>query len=260
MKLTATQLTTFHQEGFIVLRNFLDVVDCDRMLEVIYRHLEEKIEPIETEVGYDEKSKAYRTEESDYSHNEKGSTIRRLRQVYERDVRFKAWMENEAIRPVLQQILEDSVSVTLAHHNSIMTKMPRSSTETKWHQDRRYWRFDSDNLLSVWLALGSEYSENGALEVIPQSHKMSFDAGCFDEKEYFSSTHSKNKDLIEKKRLVTLEKGDVLIFHSLLLHRANQNVTDLPKISFVYTVKGEKVKAQKGTRSDAFDAISLAEL
>ncbi len=50
--------------------------------------------------------------------------VRRLRQVYSRDILFKEWMENEEIRPVLQQILEDKVVLTTAHHNSIMTKMP----------------------------------------------------------------------------------------------------------------------------------------
>jgi len=169
-------------------------------------------------------------------------------------------MENEEIRPMLQQVLDDQVVITTAHHNSIMTKMPYYSTATAWHQDRRYWRYSDDNLVSVWLALDSETSDNGVLEFIPGSHKMLFDAEQFDEKEYFSQEHEANQKIIASKVSTDLKKGDVVLFHSLLLHRANKNSTDKPKISFVYTVKGVKTEAIKGTRSAEFPEILLPKL
>jgi phytanoyl-CoA hydroxylase len=48
-----------------------------------------------------------------------------------------------------------------------------------------------------------------------------------------------------------------VIFHSLLLHRANKNNTDKPKISFVYTVKGASTKVIEGTRSAEYKEIPL---
>jgi len=149
------------------------------------------------------------------------------------------------------------VVITTAHHNSIMTKMPHLSTATAWHQDRRYWRYSDDNLVSVWLALDSETSNNGVLEFIPGSHKMHFDEKQFDDKEYFSDTYEENKQIIATKVSTDLQKGDVVLFHSLLLHRANKNSTDKPKISFVYTVKGAKTEAIEGTRSSEFPEILL---
>jgi len=149
------------------------------------------------------------------------------------------------------------VVITTAHHNSIMTKMPNSSTETKWHRDRRYWHFSDNNLLSIWLALGEENSENGVLEFIPASHKMDLESECFDELDYFREDYKKNMSLIETKTSTTLQRGDVVFFHSMLLHRANANMTDKPKISFVYTVKGASTKALKGSRSDEYPEIYL---
>lgn len=259
MQLTSEQLTQFHKDGFIVLRNFLDKKACDDILEVAKKHLDEKVEPIETEIGYDERSKEYRTDVTDYtSKSDKQSmVVRRLRQVYNRDTLFKVWMENEKIRPVLQQVLDDQVVITTAHHNSIMTKMPHVSTETAWHQDRRYWRYSDDNLVSIWLALDDEFSENGVLEFIPGSHKMNFSAEQFDEKEYFSEEYKGNKEIIANKVSTNLKKGDVVLFHCLLLHRANKNATDKAKISFVYTVKGANTKVEVGTRSAEFPEIVL---
>lgn len=259
MRLSVEQLQQFHQNGFIVLRNFLPQEKCDAILDIAKAHLEDKIEPIETEIGYDERSKEYRTDVVDYESksNEKHMTVRRLRQVYSRDILFKEWMEDVEIRPVLQQILDDKVVITTAHHNSIMTKMPYDSNATSWHQDRRYWRYTDDNLVSVWLALDDEYSDNGVLEFLPGSHLIQFTPEQFDDKEYFREDTSENTALIAKKVSTTLKKGDVIIFHSLLLHRANKNNTDKPKISFVYTVKAEKTKAIEGTRSSEYPEISL---
>ena len=70
----------------------------------------------------------------------------------------------------------------------------------------------------------------------------------------------KNVQLIEKKVTTTLNKGDIIIFHSLLLHRANKNNTDKPKISFVYTVKGENTYAIEGTRSSEYPEIKLEKI
>ncbi len=259
MQLTPEQLAQFYKDGFIVLRGFLDAKMCDDILKIAQVHLDAKIEPIETEIGYDTRDKAYRTEVTDYSSHAKEEHIivRRLRQVYTRDALFKAWMENEKIRPILQQVLDDKVVLTTAHHNSIMTKMPHFSTQTRWHQDRRYWRYSDDNLVSVWLALDDEHNDNGVLEFIPGSHKVHFTPEQFDDKEYFSQTMEENKKIIATKVSTDLQKGDVVLFHSLLLHRANKNSTDKPKISFVYTVKGAKTKAIQGTRSSEFPEIPL---
>ncbi len=259
MQLSAAQTTQFHRDGFLILRHFLEDEKCDEILAEAKRHLEEKIEPIETELGYNEQSKEERTKETDYeSKAEKSSMIvRRLRQVYERDELFKAWMENEKIRPVLQQLLEDQVVLTTAHHNSIMTKLAKVSTSTAWHQDRRYWRYSDNNLISVWLALDEETSHNGALEFIPKSHKMTFETEDFNEKEYLCEKNTKNQTLIAHKISTKLDKGDVVLFHSLLLHRANKNASQKDKISFVYTVKGSKTKALEGSRSAEFPEFTL---
>ncbi len=259
MQLSTEELAQFHKDGFIVLRGFADAKRCDDIRRVAQIHLDAKIEPIETELGYDKRDKKYRTEVTDYSSHadEEQVVVRRLRQVYSRDALFRAWMEDVSIRPILQQILGEQVVLTTAHHNSIMTKMPYVSQETRWHQDRRYWRYTDDNLVSVWLALGEENSKNGVLEFIPGSHTMQFDKGQFDAKEYFVEDIDANQALIATRQSTVLHKGDVVIFHSLLLHRANKNATSEPKISFVYTVKGISTKAIEGTRSSQFQEVVL---
>jgi phytanoyl-CoA hydroxylase len=67
MQLTPEQLAQFNKDGFIVLRGFLDAKMCDNILRMAQIHLDAKIEPIETEIGYDTRDKLYRTAVTDYS-------------------------------------------------------------------------------------------------------------------------------------------------------------------------------------------------
>ncbi len=205
-----------------------------------------RVEPIETEYEY-----------IGIDRDEYKQSVRRIRQVYDRDIIFKKWMTNQKIRPILEQVLGDKPVIVKAHHNSIMTKRAHTSTQTEWHRDRRYWSYDSDNLVSIWLALQKESNKNGVLEFIPKSHTISLKPEQFDEKEFFMSEFETNLELISKKVSFDLEAGDIVLFHCELLHRANANLSNEDKISFVYTVKGKSVNALPNSRSDNFDEVEL---
>lgn len=242
MKLSDAQLAAFERDGFILLRGFADAARCEAILKAALEEIEARTPPIETEGEYVETD---------------NPTLRRLRQVYDRRPEFRDWMRDRAIRPMLAQVLHDTPVLTLAHHNSIMTKMPSTSTETCWHQDRRYWHFENDNLVSVWLALGEERMENGVLEFIPGSHKLTFAPEQFDAKTCFVTGRPENDALIAQKVHYDLHQGDVVLFHCRTLHHAYDNRTPIPKIAFVYTVKGRKNRSLPGTRSSDFPEVVL---
>jgi len=246
LELDSKQLEFFEENGYLVVRDFVSKERCDTIRDVALAHLRHKVPPIETESEY-----------NDLNNPSYQASVRRLRQVYDRDIVFKEWMEEGEIRPILRQILHDDPVIVLAHHNSIMTKMPHTSTQTSWHQDKRYWRYESDNLVSVWLALGEENSHNGVLEFIPASHKMELGGECFGKKEYFKDDYLPNQKLIATKVSEDLHQGDVVFFHCKLLHRANENKSDEAKISFVYTLKGGSNRAIDGSRSSQYREIRL---
>lgn len=242
MKLTNNQVEEFKTNGFLLIRNYADPKRCDQIREKALEHLAQKIDPIESEEEYLQKESS-------------STTVRRLRQVYDRDPLFAAWMTNPDIRPALEQLLGEEPRLLLAHHNSIMTKLPQKSSVTSWHQDIRYWHYENDNLLSVWLSLGDEYLENGLLEFIPGSHKMHFRPEQFDEQSSFRDDLPQNQEIISKRVHYELHKGDIVLFHAKTLHYANQNSESTPKISFVYSVRGVSNKPIAGTNSDFKEVI-----
>ena len=243
MELTSQQLNEFNENGFIILRNFVSRDFCNKILEKANEHLKKKQAPIETEQEYMKQVL------------DENITVRRLRQVYDREDIFKEWMTNKEIRPVLKQILNETPVLTLAHHNSIMTKLPYESTRTYWHQDRRYWHFQNDKLVSIWLSLGDEFLENGLLEFVPASHKINFSKDRFDKSSNFLDSNKDNQELIKRRTSTNLKKGDVVLFHCKTLHHASKNQTNQPKISFVYTVRAASNKPLVNTRSDFKEII-----
>ena len=72
MKLDENQLKEFQENGFLILKNFADSTLCDEILEKAKIHLENKTAPIETEQEYMQLDKSK-------------VTVRRLRQVYDRE-------------------------------------------------------------------------------------------------------------------------------------------------------------------------------
>ena len=237
MELAQQQIDEFNTNGFLLLRGFADPKMCDEVRTLAAKHLYEMIEPIESEEEYLQKRNG-------------AKTTRRLRQVYDREPLFAQWMTDPEMAPVLEQLLGEKPVLLLAHHNSIMTKLPYVSSVTTWHQDIRYWHFENDNLMSVWLSLGDEYLDNGLLEFIPGTHKMDFSPEQFDENSAFRDDLPQNREIIAKRVHFNLKKGDVVLFHAKTLHYANKNESDEPKISFVYSLRGVSNRPILGTRSD----------
>ena len=149
----------------------------------------------------------------------------------------------------LAQLLGPELVLPLAHHNCVMTKQPQFSSRTAWHQDFRYWSFQRPELVSVWLALGPETADNGALELVPGSHALPLDARQFDQQQFFREELAENQDLLDRRQLITLEAGDALLFHCLALHAAGPNRTDDTKYSVVFTYRPDANPPLPATRS-----------
>lgn len=184
-----------------------------------------------------------------------GRTIRRLKHAQGRHPIFTEFVSSETVAGALQELMEGRVVLSLAHHNCIMTKQPRFSSETGWHQDIRYWSFEKPELISVWLALGPERPENGCLYVIPGSHRIALRPEQMDAEIFLRPDFPENQPLIAQKVPVELEPGDVLLFHCKTFHAASRNKTEATKYSVVFTFRREDNMPLAGSRSDAAEVI-----
>jgi len=55
--------------------------------------------------------------------------------------------------------------------SQFFSKEPGDGKTTPWHQDAFYWPLSSHKAVTVWLAFADSDEENGAMMVVPQSHR-----------------------------------------------------------------------------------------
>lgn len=105
-----------------------------------------------------------------------------------------------------------------------------------WHQDSYYFKFDKQPQIGVWVALSSATLENGCLWVLP---------GSQDRNEIFEHIPDRrpaaNRGYLEivsqdttSKVSALMAPGDVLFFHSYLMHMSTDNVADYRRSAMVY--------------------------
>ena len=167
-RFTEEEVSFFRQNGYVVVRQLLDESTRQAMRDRTLSDLAGLVEPIEYEAelqypGAPESIQA-----------EGGQTPRRLKTAHTRDPIYLETLKRPEFLNRLQQLLGPTVVMPTAHHNCIMTKEPDYSSDTGWHQDIRYWRFEKPDLVTVWMALENEYPENGSLKVIPGSHQRTY--------------------------------------------------------------------------------------
>jgi ectoine hydroxylase-related dioxygenase (phytanoyl-CoA dioxygenase family) len=105
-----------------------------------------------------------------------------------------------------------------------------------WHQDSYYFRFDRQPQVGVWVALSPATLDNGCLWVLPGSHRQ----GAIFNHVPDRRTEALRGYLEIVDRDVSgetpalMETGDVLFFHSYLMHRSTDNVAPCRRSAMVY--------------------------
>jgi len=249
--LSATDIEKFQRDGYLIQRGFSAPATVEALRDIAEEHLRREIVPLEYEADLHYPG-------APSSRNaEGGRTVRRLLQAQGRHPAFTEWLNQPALLMRLHQLLGADVLMPLAHHNCIMTKQPRFSSDTSWHQDIRYWSFERAELINVWLALGPERKDNGCLQLIPGSHRLTYSTAQFDSAQFFRQDAAENQALLAQAIDAELDAGDILLFHCRTLHAATRNFSDQTKFSAVFTFRAGDNPPLPGTRSASLPELRL---
>jgi ectoine hydroxylase-related dioxygenase (phytanoyl-CoA dioxygenase family) len=123
-------------------------------------------------------------------------------------------------------------------HSKLMQKEPKVGGAWEWHQDYGYWYKNGflfpEALISVMLALTEATKQNGCLQVLKGSHKMGRVEHNFAGEQQGADMDFVNEALGRFERVyVELEPGDILFFHSNILHMSEANTSDKARWSMI---------------------------
>ena len=112
------------------------------------------------------------------------------------------------------------------YFDQALYKPAKNGGEVHWHYDNIYWKCEPANLVSCWITLDDSYLENGAMQVIPGSHK--------DEYYKYKDTNSSLLDFKEhidlnNKKVIPLPAGGAMFHHCKTMHYTQNNNTDHPR-------------------------------
>ncbi len=104
-----------------------------------------------------------------------------------------------------------------------------------WHQDAHYFPFDRPPQVGAWLAVSEATLENGPLYVLPGSHRKGLCEHVPDPRpgSNFGYMEVQSEDTSAQVPLL-MEPGDLLLFHSDLMHRSTDNVSQVRRAAMVY--------------------------
>ena len=217
-KLTSDEVELYHQQGYIIIKGFCNPDEVDKL--------------------YSTALKDNAMLDNAFDLNDQSGKKTRLSLWFTpgNDV-FGYLTRSERMISAVKQLLGDHAPVC-HYHSKLMQKEPKVGGAWEWHQDYGYWYKNQfmfpDELISVMFALTNANKQNGCLQVIKGSHKMGrlnhgFAGEQMGADMQMVDNALKTMELVH----VELNAGDVLIFHSNLLHRSEANLSDHPRWSVI---------------------------
>ncbi len=130
-------------------------------------------------------------------------------------------------------------------------KVPFIGKETPAHQDGFYFKIKPQIALTMWLSLGVADGENGAVTYIPGSHKKGMRPHGNTAVLGFSQSITNWSDEDSDAEIqMTAGPGDLLVHHSLTIHRANRNQSNRDRKSIGFIFYREDVGIDKKAHAD----------
>jgi phytanoyl-CoA hydroxylase len=166
-----------------------------------------------------------------------------LYDLLQRYPELRSLASNDTILDELEKVLGKNI---VLYENSLVFKPKGKDNAVPWHQDFIN-RRDEPIKYIAWVALDNIKKENGAMKVIPGSHKNGFLPW---HRVKGAAYHDLvNKEFVEEDKAVYVElaAGDVLIFNQLLLHASDKVSSEEPRRAFRVSYQNlEKLKVPRG--------------
>ena len=134
-----------------------------------------------------------------------------------------ALMRNEQILDAVEDLIGPDL---LCWNTLFWIKERGSQTYVSWHQDLRYWGLDTNELVTVWLALSDASLESGCMHVLPGSHR----GELLPHKDEFEPNNllTRGQEIAvevdaEKTVAMSLEAGEMSLHNVRLAHASGPN-------------------------------------
>lgn len=149
--------------------------------------------------------------------------------VYSQDLDYRRQVDEE-VRQVLAPTLEAWFTDYKNVINSFVVKLPGKASEFAIHQDTTALDEFAHSPLSIWIPLWDVTEENGAMCVVPRTHRLFSPYRGISFPFPFSKI---NGEVREYLRPVPVKAGEAVLFDPRILHNSLPNQSGAPRVALI---------------------------
>jgi non-heme Fe2+,alpha-ketoglutarate-dependent halogenase len=165
------------------------------------------------------------------------------------------WLNDLIRHPRILDAVEDVIGPDiLCWGTSFFIKERRNPGYVSWHQDSTYWGLEPPDIITAWVAFTDSNAANGAMRVIPASHKLDQapHRDTFAAENLLSRGQEIMVDVDEREAAVLeLAAGEMSLHHVRLIHGSDPNPSDDRRIGFAIRYIPTYVRQVAGSHDSA---------
>ena len=165
------------------------------------------------------------------------------------------WLDEVIRHPGILDAVEDVLGPNLlVWGSSFFIKDARDPGFVSWHQDSTYWGLDPADIVTAWVALSESTAENGAMRVMPDTHKMDQvpHRDTFAEGNLLSRGQEIAVEVDDSKAvMLELQPGEMSLHHVRLIHGSDPNPSGKRRIGFAIRYLPTYVRQVVGSHDSA---------
>ena len=228
----------FDRDGFAAIRGFLSPEQVAEMEERTAYYIEHLLPHMPPKAAF-------------YEDRDDPASLFRLEKL---DVRF-AWADrmvhSERMMELAALLLEDT---PVPQGCSMFGKAPRIGKETPAHQDGYYFMLEPNEAITIWLPMDVVDETNGCIRYVKGSHKRGLRPHGRSKVFGFSQgVEDYGPGDAEVEVAIRADPGDLIVHHSMTIHRADPNRSDQRRWAIGLVYYAERARQDVVAR-EAYDA------
>ena len=244
--LTDEQIASYHRDGYLAIPRLIDAERVDALRRVTDAFVERSRGVTRSDGVFD----------LDPRHTPAAPVLRRIKNPADHDPLY-AWLAEES--PIVDVVAELIGPALRFHHSKLNLKGSHVGAPVEVHQDAAFYPHSNDDVLAVGLLLDDATAENGAMAVLPGSHRGPIHTHFDAQGRFVGCLRSEDIARLDRSRavLLTLPAGSVHIHHYRLVHGSAENRTTTERRLLInaYASADAVQLVPDSTRSPLFGAI-----
>jgi ectoine hydroxylase-related dioxygenase (phytanoyl-CoA dioxygenase family) len=244
--LTEAQIAAYHADGYLALPGVIDMAQVQALRRVTEAFVE-RSRPL---------SRGDDVFDLDPRHTADAPVLRRIKNPADHDPLYRWVALDSPIPDVVAELIGPAVRF---NHSKLNLKGSRLGAPVEFHQDAAFYPHSNDDVLAVGLLLDDATAENGALTVLPGSHRGPI-YPHFDAQDRFVGC-MRREDIdgldVRAARLLAVPAGGITIHHYRLVHWSAPNVsaTERRLLINAYSAADAVQLVPDSTRSPLFGGL-----